>query len=206
MLQAIHEEPGWGYVRQGHINELLMGKDRALFQWEDNRIRVLKSEWQFDFESPSQALPKILFVAVRRRAHSHVMERGLTSAKDKYLVLTPDRDMALRIGRRRDQKPVVFEIMASAAQKEGISFHPFGNLFLTDEVPGKFVSGPPVSKEVVKASVGAVREEVKIPPDFEAGSFVLDMGRDPDLHRRDKGEKRRGWKEGARKLRKRRGR
>ena len=25
LLQAIHEEPGWGYVRQGHFNEILMG-------------------------------------------------------------------------------------------------------------------------------------------------------------------------------------
>jgi putative RNA 2'-phosphotransferase len=26
LLQAIHEEPGWGYVRQSHFNEILMGK------------------------------------------------------------------------------------------------------------------------------------------------------------------------------------
>ena len=34
LLRAIHEEPGWGYVRQGHINEVLLGEDRELFQAE----------------------------------------------------------------------------------------------------------------------------------------------------------------------------
>jgi hypothetical protein len=31
LLRAIHEEPGWGYVREGHLREVLIGKDRALF-------------------------------------------------------------------------------------------------------------------------------------------------------------------------------
>ena len=39
-------------------------------------------------------------------------------------------------------------------------------------------------------------------PDFEAGTFVLDVKRDPS--RRGKGKKRKGWKEDARKQRRRR--
>ncbi len=34
LLQAINEEPGLGYVRQGHIHEVLFGKDRPkMRQW-----------------------------------------------------------------------------------------------------------------------------------------------------------------------------
>ncbi len=203
LLWAIHEEPGWGYVRQGHINEVLLGKDRNLFQSEENQIRALDRRWHLELENTSQSLPKILYIEVRRKAHPHVMEKGLSSNLEKYLILSSDRDMAHRIGRRRDQEPVLLEIMASAAQKEGILFYSFGDLFLTYQIPARFISGPPVSKEDIKPSAQEAGKGQKKRPDFEAGTFVLDINRDPDSHRRLKGKKRRGWKEETRKIRRR---
>lgn len=158
LLWAINEEPGWSYVRQGHIHEVLSGKNRALFQAEDNQIRVFERHWHLDLEDPSHSLPKILFIPVRRKAHSAVMEKGLISIEGKYLALASDQDMALRMGRRRDQTPVLLEIMAAAAQKEEIYFYSFGHLFLTNQIPARFIFGPPVSKEDVK---GPREEAVK---------------------------------------------
>lgn len=200
-LWAIHEEPGWGYVRKGHINEVLLGNDRALFEPEENRIRALDRRWHLNLENPSQALPKTLFIGIRRKAHPVVMEKGLRSIEGKYLVLSSDRGVAMRIGCRRDQKPVLLEIMAPSAFKAGILFYPFGNLFLTQQVPARFITGPPVSKEDVKAtgSKGGKRPEER--PYFEAGTFVLDLNKDPVVSRRPKGKKRRGWKEEARNIR-----
>jgi len=122
LLQAIHEEPGWGYVKQGHFNEIFMGNDRSLFQWDDKRVKVLKREWQMDLENPFEGLPKILFVAVRRRAHPHALKKGLRSSAGKYLTLSPEKEMAIRIGTRRDQSPVLLEVMAPQAAKKGIPF------------------------------------------------------------------------------------
>lgn len=202
-LWAIHDEPGWSYVRKGHINEVLLGNDRNLFHPEENRIRALDKRWQLDLENPSQAPPKILFVGVRRKAHPIVMEKGLRSVEGRYIVLSSDRDMATRIGRRRDQKPVLLEIMAASAFEAGMLFYPFGNLFLTKQIPASFITGPPVSKEDVKAAGTKVGKKQERRPDFEAGSFVLDLSRDPDPSRRAKGKKRRGWKEEARRIRRR---
>ena len=199
-LWAVHEEPGWGYVRKGHINEVLLGEDRALFQPKEKGIRALDRRWHFDLENPSQFLPKILFVAVRRRAHPVVMEKGLAALEGKYIVLSSDREMAERIGRRRDQKPVLLEVMAASAQEAGVPFYAFGNLFLTDQVPVRFINGPPVSKKDGKIPE---RKREEKGPDFEAGTFVLDLNRDPDPSRRIKGKKQRGWKEEARKIRRR---
>ena len=212
-LWAVHEEPGWGYVRKGHINEVLLGKDRALFQPEGDRIRALDRRWTLDLENSNQPPPKILFVAVRRRAHPVVMEKGLTAAQGRYLVLSPDREMAMRIGRRRDQKPVLLEIMADPARQAGISFFPFGHLYLADQIPPSFISGPPVSPERLqwRAGPSTSKQDLKFPerkreagrPDFGAGTFALDLERDPDRFRRAKGRKRKGWKEEARKARRR---
>ena len=205
LLQAIHEEPDWRYARRSHINEVLLGKDRALFQAKKERISVLERSWRLDCENPStQALPKVLYTAVRTRAHPVVMENGLKPAQGNYLVLSPDRDMALRIGKRRDNKPVVLEVMASVAGSKGVLFFPFGILFLSLDIPARFISGPQVSKEVVERRSEAEAKKDKAMPrpvDFAPGSFSLDISRDPDLHRRAKGKKRRGWKEDARRIR-----
>ena len=58
LLRAIHEEPGWGYVREGHIREVLIGKDRALFAWEEDRIRAVEKRWHLDLQTPSENTPK----------------------------------------------------------------------------------------------------------------------------------------------------
>ncbi len=137
---------------------------------------------------------------MRRRAHPVVMEKGLAAMEGKYIVLSSDRHMAERIGRRRDQKPVVLEIMAASAQEAGVAFYAFGHLFLTDQVPSRYINGPPVSKKDRKIPE---RKREERGPDFEAGTFVLDLNRDPDPSRRAKGKKQKGWKEEARKIRRR---
>ena len=204
LLQAIHEEPHWHYVRRTHINEVLLGRDRHLFEPEDTRIRTVERHWRLDLENPTEALPKLLFTPVRRKAHPVAMEKGLNHARGKYLVLTPDQDMAGRIGTRRDQKPVVLEIQATGAQSENALFYSFGILYLSPQIPAKFISGPPVSKEALVSQTASEAKSEKTQPmqlDVTAGTFFLDMERDHDLQRRAKGKKRKGWKEDARKIR-----
>ncbi len=204
LLQAIHQEPGWSYVRQSHINEVLMGNDRPLFHSEGKRIRVLERKWHLDLDIPALDLPGILFIAVRKRAHPVVMEKGLISKEDIPLVLSPDKDMAERIGKRRDQQPVVLEIMASSAEKQGVMFYSFGGLFVCHQIPVRLIAGPPVPKDILEKRKEASAKRDKVIPeqtDFAPGTFQLDSSRDPDRQRRAKGKKRKGWKEEARKVR-----
>jgi putative RNA 2'-phosphotransferase len=204
LLQALHEEDGWHYVRRSHLNEVLLGKDRSLFQADDKVIKVFERRWKMDFEDASQTVPKILFAPVRRRAHPVVMEKGLKSGEGSYQVLCTDKDMALRIGKRRDQKPVLLEILASAAAGKGVSFQVFGKLFLAPFIPAEFISGPPVSQEILEGLKEAKEKKDQLkskPSDFAPGTFPLDASRDPDLRRRAKGKKQKSWKESARKMR-----
>ena len=205
LLQAIHEEEGWRYVRRSHVNEVLLGRDRSLFESEDERIRSVEQRWELDLHTSARVLPKILFTAIRRKAHPVVMERGLSPAEDKHLVLTPVREMALRIGRRRDQTPVLLEILAEVAREKRALFFSFGDLFLSPEIPAKSIAGPPLPKEMLerRKEKGKEKEKpVKEPPTPTPGTFTLDPSRDPDPYRRAKGKKRKGWKEAARKMRK----
>ena len=204
LLQAIHEEPGWGYVRRGHIHEILQGKERDLFETEDDRIRVLERRWHLDLDCPSRELQKILYIGVRKRAHSHALQKGLKSPRDRFLVLSPERSMAMRIGKRQDRIPVLLEIRTEPAQQAGTPFFPFGLLFLCTEISVQWISGPPLPKDFIKKEIREPEKPEKIRPGFAAGSFVLEPERDPAPHRKAQGRKQKGWKEDVRKARRRR--
>jgi putative RNA 2'-phosphotransferase len=208
ILRVLHEEPGWRYVREIHLREVLLGKDRSLFEWEGERIRAVERRWRLNLSEPGRDVPKILFVGVRRRAHAYVMEKGLSSPQG-CLVLSPDRTMALRMAARRDPKPVILEITTALARNEGVAFYPFGDLFLAPLIPSSSIAGPPLSEEdrLAREARKISRAKKEQPPpvvDFTPGSFVLEPGRDPDRSRQ-KGRKQRGWKESARKARREKG-
>ncbi|MBN2125304.1 MAG: RNA 2'-phosphotransferase [Deltaproteobacteria bacterium] len=207
LLKAIHEEEGWGHVRAGHIQEILMGEDRSLFEWDEGRIRCRERNWELDLGTPCPSPPKILFFAIRRKAHPHVLEKGLRAGAGGHLALSPQREMALRIGGRRDPRPVLLEIRTSAALGERVSFYAFGDLFLAREIPPGCITGPPLPREPVRPPRAPERErQPPVPPELLSGTFVLDPKRDPDPSRRHRGKKEKGWKEEAKKFRRRRGR
>ena len=210
LLKALHEEAGWGFVRSSHINEVLVSEQRGLFEADEKQIRAKDRVWDPDLNTPAQVLPKILFTPVRRKAHPVVMEKGLKASPQGHVVLTPSKAMALRIGRRRDPEPVLLEIRAHSAQQAGTAFSSFGDLFMGPEIPAAFIAGPQPPKaqpETQKGEDKKKRDQAqKVPGSPTPGTFVLDPQRDPDPRRRDKrgkGKKPRGWKEAARKQRRR---
>jgi putative RNA 2'-phosphotransferase len=201
LLHAVHEEAGWGYVRQGDINEVLLGKDRDLFEVDNKRIRAIDRRWSLDLNQPAGSLPKALFMGIRRKAHPVVMEKGLKKLECGFYVLSPGREMAERIGKRRDPRPVLLEVMAGAAERGGNLFCRFGDLFLCPEIPVRYIAGPPAPKDVIKQG----KEKSDRIPDsrdvFLGGTFTLDLNRDTERSRRYGGRKKKGWKEEARKRR-----
>jgi len=113
--------------------------------------------------------------------------------------------MALRFGRRRDQAPVLLEILSEAAKEKRVLFFSFGDLFLSPEIPAEFIAGPPLPKDLLERRKEKGKEKetpVKGPPAPSPGTFFLDPSRDPDPYRKAKGKKKKGWKENARKMRK----
>ena len=203
LLKALHEEDGWRYVRRSHINEMLMGGERELFDSRNDRIRSLERHWVLKTYD-DLPLPGLLYIPVRKRAHSVAMERGLKAEHNSYLALSTDRKMALRLGRRRDQHPVLLEIPAAAAGKKGVLIFPFGDLFLAPEIPSRFIAGPLPPKDSLEKEDKKIDKKQKPhsrPKTATPGSFTLDPRRDPDPSRKSKGKKRRGWKEDARKMR-----
>ncbi len=205
LLWAFHEEPGWTHVREGSIKEVLLSEDRHMFETTDKTIRAVDRRWNLYLENPEKSVPKLLFHGIRIKAHPEALEKGLPFRQDFYIVLSSSREMAERLGKRRDRKPVILEISAARALEQGINFYRFGDLFLVKEVSPEYITGPPVPKDFIKTVEEKTKQKKEKPLEPQPGTFILKVERDPDLLRSAKGKKKRSWKESARGLRRNKG-
>ena len=196
-LRAVKEEPSMGYIRESHVAEVLLHDKERIFEIQENKIRSAKRDYRLILNNQDLSPPKILFKGIKRKAYPLILKHGLLPGSKEHIVMARDRDFAIRIARRVDQKPIILEIRARAAAAEGIDFYPFGDsIYLADKVPVSYISGPALLTEL------PVKKEVIVKPrEITPGSFILKAEKDPDLKRRKKSEKRIKWKEDTKKER-----
>ncbi len=201
LVKALNQEPGWSHVRVSSINEIVVNDSGNHFELKENSIRAKDRFWNIKESYPGEEIPTILFTPVRRRAHRHVFERGLSASPGTKIILSDRKEFAKRLGIRRDNNPVVLEIMAERAISRGVRFYRFGQLYLADTVPKEYIAGPVPPPESKKESEKTKKKKEKA---ALGGSFILDAERLKDYRGLPKGKKKKGWKEKARKLRRRR--
>jgi len=191
-LKAINEESNMAYVRESHVREVLLYDRDSTFEIDGKKIRSTKRNFcPVKKDEDLAPLPKILFKGVKRKAYPSILKSGLLPGSKEHVVMTKDRDLAIRIARRLDPKPIILEISAGSAIENGIALYHFGgSLYLADTVPVQFISGPPLPKDLPFREETSEKKTEKAP-----GSFILRAERDPDLARRRKAKKRTGWKE-----------
>jgi putative RNA 2'-phosphotransferase len=197
-LKVIHEEPSMGYVRESHLTEVILQDRGDLFEVSDRKIRSKKRGFAPPAEHDALAAPpKLLFKGVKRKAYPAVLTHGLAPGPGDRVVMTSDRDLAARIAKRQDQRPVMVEIRAQAASESGTAFFAFGDcLYVADTIPARFINGPPLPKDLPEQ-----RQPARPREDFTPGSFLLKEDKDYDPLHQDKARKKRGWKEEARRIR-----
>jgi len=198
-LKAIHEEPHMAYVRESHIREVFLHNRDGVFETLENKIRSAERTFPLEKVEQDHAPPKTLYKGIKRKSYPAILRSGLLPGSQGNVVMTRDRDLALRIARRLDQKPILLEIRAGAAHEQGTTFYHFGDsLYLADSIPVHFIHGPPLPKERPPASE-LPEKDLHIRP----GSFILTVEKDPDLMRQKKVKKKIAWKEATKKERRR---
>ena len=110
--------------------------------------------------------------AVRRRAYAHVLEHGLAATAPPGLILAAERQMALRIGGRRDPDPILLEVRTRELIAANAPLQSFGErLFVTPALPAGCFSGPALPK-AAPAPAATVPSAAR--PPAHPGSFFLD--------------------------------
>jgi putative RNA 2'-phosphotransferase len=207
LLKAISEEPGWGYVRKSHIQEVLLTSCEKSFVLENDKIRAV---FRDRILNPDEEIipPKLLYHCVRRRAYPVVCRRGVIPLGQPRVLLATTEKLAQRIGRRRDPAPVLLTIQAKRAFEAGVKFSKQGEfIYMTDHVPVGYFTGPPLPKEKKKEDSKPKKESVAI-PEALPGSFTFDRERSRALQQqqlRQKGLKKEiAWKKDVRRSRRKR--
>jgi putative RNA 2'-phosphotransferase len=185
---------------------VLRDPDRPELEVAEGSIRVKPEYTQLELGAfrPEPA-PKLLYHAARRKAYPAILERGLAPAGGRaWVILFPDREMALRVGRRRDPEPVLLTVQAGKAEKRGAVFYRLQELvYLVQGLEPDLFTGPPLPKE--KEAPERKRKEAppKEPP--TPGSVILDPARvydpgpQPMKGKKGKREDVPDWKRAARK-------
>ena len=200
LLKAINEEPNMAYVRESHIREVLLYNRDGFFEITEKKIRSIKRNFTpVDKDQDRVHPPKTLYKGIKRKTYPFILKSGLLPGSKEHIVMTKDKDLAIRTAHRLDQTPIILEIKAGVAAENGILFSLFGDsIYLADKIPVQFISGPPLPKELPSK-----KETVEKEREIISGSFILQAERDPDLKRRKNVKKRIKWKKEMKKGRKR---
>ncbi|MCD6319366.1 MAG: RNA 2'-phosphotransferase [Candidatus Desulfofervidaceae bacterium] len=170
--QAITEDKNWSFVRKSHLMDVINFADRERFELKDGKIRAtyghsIPVKLNYKPVTP----PKLLYHATSRKAYPYILKKGLLPMGRQYAHLAVNKDLALRIGKRRDNKPVLLEIQAQKAAQDGIEFFcPNELIYLVKTIPPQYISGPPLHK-VQKQPVQ--KKLPPPPPQITPGSFNL---------------------------------
>jgi putative RNA 2'-phosphotransferase len=203
LLQALSAEPGWGFVRRQHLEQLAGLIKPAPFELIEERLRCL-SPGPARLRRPAASPPALLYGAIPPKLHGRVWEEGLKPPAHQELVLAASRETALKLGRRRAPAPVLVTVQAQAAAASGLVFQGYGaELYLAPAVPREFLQLPPPPQ--VQEGAKPLKPP-QAPP--APGSVILDLPRmftAPPAKTRGKGQKgEAAWKSGARELRRKR--
>jgi putative RNA 2'-phosphotransferase len=199
LLQALVAEPGWGFVRRHHLDQVVGLLSPPAFEIVEEQIRALSPEPARLRRDPGEPPPALLYVGIPPKAHAKVWEEGLKPPPDRDLVLTTTKDRAMKLGRRRAPQPILVIVQAQAADRRGLKFTGYGEgLYLAPALPRDLLQLPPPPQVPEKPKP----EKPQLPT---PGTFPLDLPGmfQPTPKHKGKGKKEEpAWKAGTRTLRK----
>lgn len=173
LIKAVNEEEGWRHVRRGLIDEITVVLPDSPIEIADNLIRAKSVKHRYKIK-PAQDIPKILFTCVTRQSYPFVLEKGIFPTRHEYVIMSSDKDLALRIGKRKGPEPVVLTVNVKYAVDMEVDFFQSGELlFLSTFLPVECFSGPSLPKNKVEIKKKPVKIEPKEPK--TPGSFELNL-------------------------------
>lgn len=215
---ALQEDPQLRFVRESTVTELELVGLELPFTLQDGRLSI-KDRDELPSYEPCLPPDTLYYWARTKQVHA-IMQNGLApDGQRSYLPLFADRDMANRVARRRDPKPVQVTVSARRAHQAGISFLNAGaEMYLCTRIPTDFLEFPPLSEQVLSNIAATRKKEPKAPKKIakapSPGSFYLETSHlarfsneeEPPAHSRKQKKRGKGpdWKRESRKERRKR--
>lgn len=128
-------------VDREFILEIVEGSERRRFEVVDNKIRALYGHTiPVVLTLKEDGSVKKLFHGTTLEAALKILNEGLKPMRRMWVHLSPTIEIAREVGSRRAFNPVILEVDAEAARKDGIKFYrATDKVYLCREVPPKYI-------------------------------------------------------------------
>lgn len=144
VMEILHGLPNFRWATRADVIAVVeqgTGDDKRRFQVEGNRIRARYGH------SLSRAIryepcvpPALLYHGTSLDALESIRREGLRPMERQYVHLSPDPTTAVRVGARRDDRPVILAVSAADAHAAGVVFHRADALvYLARHIPAEFL-------------------------------------------------------------------
>lgn len=128
-------------VDENLIREIVEKSDKKRFEMVGDKIRAIYGHTipvEIQFEEDKTI--KRLYHGTTTKAASEILRTGLKPMKRRWVHLSPTVEIAVEVGLRRTIKPVILEIDAEAARKDGIQFYrATDKVYLCKYLPPKYI-------------------------------------------------------------------
>ncbi|MBT8358477.1 MAG: RNA 2'-phosphotransferase [Deltaproteobacteria bacterium] len=206
LIKAIGEEEGLRYVRRSHIDEILITLPNPPIEILDNLVRA-KSRDHLPGRMPASNLPKLLYTCIRRKAYPSTMNKGIFPIGRGHVILSTEKRLAEKIGKRIDQTPVLLTVQTQKVVKIGIILLQATDLiFMAKTIPVGCFTGPSLPKEKPEPKKEDALKKEK--PKSLPGTFLMDLSDENDRKKRSIHQRRRkeiAWKKERKKMKRKKG-
>ncbi|HZH82713.1 MAG TPA: RNA 2'-phosphotransferase, partial [Phototrophicaceae bacterium] len=111
------------------------------FELEGDKVRATYGHsFPVDLGQQMVQPPDRLYYGTARDLAQSMLRNGLKPRDRQYVHLSISAEEAESVARRHDPTPTVIVVQARAAHDEGVRFYRSGPLFLTENVPARFLS------------------------------------------------------------------
>jgi len=128
-------------VEKSLLMKIVSESERKRFEVVGNKIRALYGHTiavQVDLRE--NRVVSALYHGTTPQAAEKIMEEGLRPMRRRWVHLSPTKEIAQEVGKRRTENPVILEIDASEARKVGIKFfQATDKVYVCEHVPVKYI-------------------------------------------------------------------
>lgn len=130
-------QPGF---TQEDLVRLARDDSKQRYEIVDDRIRA---RYGHSLEVEPSAVPaeppEILYHGTAGRTVPVILREGLRSMSRRFVHLSPNKEDALKVGRRHSANVVLLKIGARVAHEAGVRFYCEENIYLATQIPAEFI-------------------------------------------------------------------
>jgi len=128
-------------VRMDDIETILKNSNKRRFQLEGERIRAIygHSIKLKELRYPRYEPESSLYHGTTEQALASIMVEGIKPMSRLMVHLSRTVEDALKVAVRHRGKPVILEVDAVSASRDGIAFFDAGDVILTHHIPPKYI-------------------------------------------------------------------